>query len=112
MDNSLDVGSRDSSQSRPILPLPQLQRKYARIDDLSLCGVPSSPNHDVDADSEINLRSHEQMEAATDPFYTAWYGSDNYHDEIGDKCVWIFGKLNKRGGDVVWNNHPYEVQEE
>lgn len=80
--------------------------------NLSLCGVPSSPNHDVDADSEINLNSHEQMEAATDPYYTAWYGSDNYHDEIGDKCVWVFGKLNKRGGDVVWHNHPYEVQEE
>lgn len=80
--------------------------------NLSLCGVPSSPNHDVDADSEINLNSHEQMEATTDPFYTAWYGSDNYHDEIGDKCVWVFGKQNKRGGDVVWNNHPYEVQEE
>ncbi len=80
--------------------------------NLSLCGVPSSPNHDPDADSTINLITHEQFEAATDPFYTAWYGTDQYHDEISDKCVWQFGQLNKYNGDVVWNGHPYEVQEE
>lgn len=78
--------------------------------DLSMCGVPSSPNHDVDADSTINLITHEQMEAATDPFYTGWYGTSMYRDEIGDKCVWQFGSLNKYGGDVIWHTHPYEVQ--
>ncbi len=80
--------------------------------DLSLCGVPSSPNHDIDADSTISLISHEQFEAATDPFYNGWYdGAGPYHGEIADKCFY-WGKLNKYGGDVVWNGHPYEVQEE
>lgn len=78
--------------------------------DLSLCGVPSSPNHDIDADSTINLITHEQFEAATDPFNTAWYGTNQYHDEIADKCVWQFGPPNKYGGDVIWHGHPYEVQ--
>jgi hypothetical protein len=81
--------------------------------DLSLCGTPSSPNHDIDADSEINVITHEQFEAATDPLYTAWYASsDSYHSEIGDLCAWQFGNPNKYGGDVVWNGHPYEVQKE
>lgn len=80
--------------------------------DLSLCGVPSSPNHDIDADSTINLITHEQFEAATDPLYTAWYGIDRYHDEISDKCVWVFGPPVHYGGDVIWKGHPYEVQEE
>lgn len=84
--------------------------------DLSLCGVPSSPNHDIDADSTINLITHEQMEAATDPTYSnGWYdnNSDGYHlNEIADKCVWVFGQPNQYGGDVIWNGHPYEVQEE
>jgi hypothetical protein len=79
--------------------------------DLSLCGVPSSPNHDIDADSTINLITHEQFEAATDPFYDAWYGpGGNYHDEISDKCVWQFGPPNRYNGDVVWHGRPYEVQ--
>ncbi len=80
--------------------------------DLSLCGVPSSPNQDIDADSTISLISHEQMEAATDPFYTGWYnGSDPYHGEIGDQC-YVYGKLKKYGGDVIWHGDPYEVQKE
>ena len=79
--------------------------------DLSLCGVPHSPNHDFDADGTINLITHEQMEAETDPLYTGWYEtSDPYHSEIGDKCVWQFGPQNRYGGDVVWHGHPYEVQ--
>lgn len=80
--------------------------------DLSVCGVHSSPNKDFDADSEINLNTHEQMEAATDPMYSGWYGADRYHNEIGDECVWQFGPKNKYGGDVVWNGHPYMVQYE
>ncbi len=78
--------------------------------DLSLCGVPSSPNHDIDADSTINLITHEQFEAATSPFATGWYGTNQYHDEIADKCVWQFGAPNQYNGDVIWNGHPYEVQ--
>lgn len=74
-----------------------------------MCGVPS-PNHDPDADSTINMLSHEQNEAATDPLLSAWY--DSAGNEIGDPCNYSFGPLNSLGGDVVWNGHPYEVQEE
>ena len=77
---------------------------------LSGCGVPSSPNKDFDADSTINVTSHEQNEAATDPLGTAWY--DSVGNEIGDKCAWKFGTLNSAGGDVTWNGHSYEVQKE
>ena len=78
--------------------------------DLSSCGVHTSPNNDIDADSTINLITHEQFESATDPFYTAWYGSSQYYDEISDKCVWQFGPPDRHGGDVFWHGHPYEVQ--
>jgi len=78
--------------------------------NLSACGVSTSPNHDFDADSTINVTSHEQMEAATDPHLNAWYDLVGY--EIGDKCAWQFGSTNSQGGDVVWNGHAYEVQKE
>ena len=78
--------------------------------NLSACGVSTSPNHDLDADSTINVTSHEQMEAATDPLLNAWY--DTAGNEIGDKCAWIFGPTNSNGGDVTWNGHTYEVQKE
>ena len=78
--------------------------------NLSACGVSTSPNHDFDADSTINVTSHEQMEAATDPQLNAWYDLSGY--EIGDKCAWNFGTTNSYGGDVTWNGHTYEVQKE
>lgn len=78
--------------------------------NLSACGVSTSPNHDFDADSTINVTSHEQMEAATDPLLNAWYDLVGY--EIGDKCAWVFGSTNAQGGDVTWNSHTYEVQKE
>lgn len=77
---------------------------------LAACGVSHSPNGDVDADSTINVTSHEQMEAATDPYLNAWY--DAAGNEIGDKCAWKFGTLNSQGGDVSWNGHAYYVQKE
>jgi hypothetical protein len=78
--------------------------------NLSACGVTHSPNGDVDADSTINVTSHEQMEAATDPYLNAWIDASG--NEIGDKCAWNFGTLNSRGGDVSWNGHAYYVQKE
>jgi len=78
--------------------------------NLAACGVSHSPNHDVDADSTINVTSHEQNEAATDPLGTAWYDSSG--NENGDKCAWNFGPLNSQGGDVSWNGHAYYVQKE
>ena len=73
------------------------------------CNPGSSPNND-DADQTINVTSHEQMEAATDPLLNAW--TDSSGQEIGDKCAWVFGSLNQQGADVVWNNNPYIVQQE
>jgi hypothetical protein len=77
---------------------------------LSACGVTPSPNGDFDADSTINVTSHEQMEAATDPLLNAWF--DGSGNEIGDKCAWNFGKLNAAGGNVTWRGHNYIVQKE
>jgi len=74
------------------------------------CGAPSSPNNNPDADSEINLLSHEHMETVTDPLGTAWY--DSAGSEIGDKCAWTFGATGSNGADVVWNGDPYIVQQE
>ena len=73
------------------------------------CYPGSSPNND-DADQTINVTSHEQMEAATDPLLNAWYDSSG--SEIGDKCAWNFGTRNSSGGDVTWNGHSYIVQKE
>lgn len=73
------------------------------------CNPGSSPNSN-DADQTINVTSHEQMEAATDPYLNAW--TDTSGSEIGDKCAWIFGTLNSQGADVVYNNNPYILQEE
>jgi hypothetical protein len=77
-----------------------------------LCTPGSSPNND-DADQAINVTSHEQMEAATDPYPSlnpAW--TDSSGNEIGDLCAWTFGPNNAQGADVVWNSHGYIVQQE
>lgn len=73
------------------------------------CNPGSSPNGD-DADQTINVTSHEQMEAATDPLLNAW--TDSSGSEIGDKCAWNFGPLDGSGADVNWNGDPYIVQTE
>ena len=73
------------------------------------CNPGSSPNGD-DADQTINVASHEQMEAATDPLLNAWFDSSG--QEIGDKCNFTFGPLDGLGGDVTWNGNDYIVQEE
>ncbi len=73
------------------------------------CNPGSSPNHN-DADQTINVSSHEQIEAATDPLLNAWYDTSGF--EIGDKCAWKFGARNASGADVTWNGHGYIVQKE
>jgi hypothetical protein len=76
------------------------------------CYSGSSPNSD-DADQTINVTSHEQMEAATDPYPVlkpAWQASNGL--EIGDLCAFTFGPGNLQGADVLWNKNPYIVQQE
>jgi len=81
--------------------------------DLAHCyGLSGSPNHDAAADAEINITSHELIEAATDPAGTGWFGPGGFSDEIGDKCIGVFGPLNEDGADVSFKGHPYIVQEE
>lgn len=69
----------------------------------------SGPNNN-DADQTINVTSHEQIEAATDPMLNAWF--DSQGEEIGDKCAWTFGPVNSQGADAVMSSHPYLVQQE
>jgi Ricin-type beta-trefoil lectin domain-like len=74
----------------------------------------SSPNNDADADQTINVTSHEQMEAATDPYpmvNPAWIDTTN-NVEIGDLCAFTFGPGNPQGADVLLNTNPYIVQQE
>lgn len=73
-------------------------------------GGGATPNQD-DADLTINVLSHEQIEAATDPLLDGWYYL-NLGGEIGDKCAWDFGPLDSTGADVNWNGHHYLVQQE
>jgi hypothetical protein len=75
-------------------------------------GLSVSPNHDIAADAEVNVTSHEQMEAATDPEASGWFGPGGLTDEIGDKCVGVFGPLGAKGADVYFKGHPYILQEE
>jgi hypothetical protein len=76
------------------------------------CDPGSSPNGN-DADSTINLISHEQNEAITDPWGNAWQNGSG--DEIADMCVWKFGS--SLGGTTgvdeynqVINGHHYWLQ--
>lgn len=75
-----------------------------------LCDTGGPYPNDRAADLTINVTSHEQMEAATDPLLNAWFDSNG--QEIGDKCAWTFGPRNSTGADVTWNGHGYLVQQE
>lgn len=79
---------------------------------LNACGVDSSPNNDFDADSTINVTSHEHMEATTDPLLNAWYDAEG--EEIGDKCAWNFGSVNldSNTANEHWNSDYYITQQE
>jgi hypothetical protein len=84
--------------------------------DLNNCGTGQSPNGDANADSEINVLSHETNEAITDEQLNAWYDKRGY--EIGDKCAWNFGTAlggsSQKGTEYnqVINTHDYYVQQE
>ena len=79
-------------------------------DDPKVVNILLKTNSDQAADETINVTSHEQMEAATDPLLNAWLDSSG--QEIGDKCAWTFGTTNADGSNVNWNGNPYLVQQE
>ena len=109
-----------AAATRAALPLPGALPAAAAApgmpyagNSLAQCyGLSVSPNRDVTADAEINLTSHEQMESATDPEASGWFGPGGLTYEIADKCLGVFGPLNAKGGDVYFKGHPYILQEE
>jgi hypothetical protein len=78
-------------------------------------GKPVSPNHNVPADVEISVTSHETMESVTDPFpgTNLWGWHDSSGAEIGDKCAdnpgpgpyWLSNTATE-----MWNGHFYSMQ--
>jgi outer membrane protein assembly factor BamB len=54
--------------------------------DLSVCPALATPNGSAAADSLVNISSHEQFEAISDPQLNAWYDASGF--EIGDKCAY------------------------
>lgn len=71
------------------------------------CQVSTSPNGNVAGDSEVNLTSHEQSEAITDPQPpSGWTDAAGY--EIGDKCAWDFSA----GLTYLNNGGTFEMQTE
>jgi hypothetical protein len=74
------------------------------------CNAGQSPNGN-DADSTINVTSHEHNEAITDPQLNAWYDNAGY--ENGDKCAWYFGSVSGPNGaeyNQTINGHHYYLQ--
>ena len=75
-------------------------------DNAGGCNVPSAPNGNQAADSLINVTSHEQFEAVTDPQAgNGWIDYSGY--EIGDKCAWDFS-----AGYTYLGTGTFEVQTE
>jgi hypothetical protein len=67
------------------------------------------------ADATINTISHEQNEAITDPYGTAWYSDDAAYQypEIGDLCAYDFGPVLGNPGseyNQTINGHHYFLQ--
>lgn len=75
------------------------------------CGL-TGPNGS-DADSEINVTSHEHREQINDPYLDAWWDNKGY--EGSDKCAWTFGAVAPSGPGTynqVINGERYLLQRE
>ena len=83
---------------------------YAAV---SGCDSGEYPNGSL-ADSTVNVTSHENIEAITDPLGTAWYDASG--EEIGDKCAWNFGSALGGGSGSLYNEtiaaNNYWLQQE
>ena len=88
--------------------------------DVAGCGRPGpypngsgDPLRPGDADNEVNLVSHEQLEAVTDPLLSAWgfpSTSPIAGYEIGDVCLGINGPRRLDGSNVTLHGQPFLVQ--
>ncbi len=76
-----------------------------------------SPNNNIDADTEINIASHEISESITDPMPTQGW-ADSSGNEVADDCEYIYGDSSTFQGapgaefNEVINGHEYFLQEE
>ncbi len=81
--------------------------------DVSGCQSGQYPNGNP-ADQTLNVTSHEDIEAITDPLGNAWYDSSG--QEIGDKCGWNFGSALGGSLGAQYNEQissgRYELQQE
>jgi hypothetical protein len=74
----------------------------------SACGSGVTPNGNSDADSTLNVTSHEANETITDELGNAWFDRRGY--ENGDKCAWNFGTGGQYNQTI--NGHHYYLQGE
>lgn len=82
-------------------------------DDASSCNESGiNPNNDPQADSAINITSHELAESITDPTSAGWF-SGSTAGEIGDLCAFIFGPGQSafNGGDIAAGSDFYMLEE-
>ena len=112
----------DAVLGQRLLRLPQLVgqrqldaalRQHA-LRGVSGCESGQAPNGDTAADSELNVTSHENIEAITDPLGNAWYDASG--QEIGDKCNFTFGSPLGGAAGAQYNEQiasgKYYLQEE
>lgn len=73
-----------------------------------------APNGNAATDAELNITSHEQIEAVTDPYLDAWYGPGGVQDEIADRCAFNLGTRPYLGGQAnqFLKGHYYILQTE
>lgn len=77
------------------------------------CNVDRTPNHDLAADTEINMASAAQMAMITDPAGNGW-SDQTTGQRISDLCQTQFGAYGFDGGKAnqKLNGHNYVLQEE
>jgi hypothetical protein len=103
--------SGETTVSHPVGAMPYVGTDPAHCDAYN-GAAPAAPNGDSDADSEINISSHEFFETVTDPTgQSGWY-YQSVNAEIGDQCNFVFGPFDSQGGDIVLSGHEYIMQSE
>jgi hypothetical protein len=99
----------DSSTNQTVLYANMPYANYSS----SACGTGQDPYGDADAQSTLNVTSHEANETITDALGNAWFDRAGY--ENGDKCAWKFGTVSGPSGaeyNQTINGHNYYLQGE